>query len=112
MDPAQEPQAVFGLDNMMLYWLANAGGASARLFWESLADAALSEPVAVSLFPYDVTYVVRGGNLIDTSVNYTNGTSERVVGALAKASANGSCSPPSSPWRAIPATRTPAATTG
>ena len=29
-------------------------------------------------------YVERGGNLIDTSVNYTNGTSERMVGAFAK----------------------------
>ena len=31
------------------------------------------------------TYVDRGGNFIDTSVNYTNGTSERMVGAFAKA---------------------------
>ena len=30
-------------------------------------------------------YVERGGNLVDTAVNYTNGTSERIVGALAKA---------------------------
>ena len=30
-------------------------------------------------------YVDRGGNLIDTSVNYTDGTSERMVGAFAKA---------------------------
>ena len=31
------------------------------------------------------TYVDRGGNFIDTSVNYTNGTSEQMVGAFAKA---------------------------
>ena len=30
------------------------------------------------------TYVDRGGNFIDTSVNYTNGTSERMVGAFAR----------------------------
>ena len=30
-------------------------------------------------------YVDHGGNLIDTSVNYTNGTSERMVGAFIKA---------------------------
>ncbi len=30
-------------------------------------------------------YVDRGGNFIDTSVNYTNGTSEQMVGAFAKA---------------------------
>jgi aryl-alcohol dehydrogenase-like predicted oxidoreductase len=29
-------------------------------------------------------YVDRGGNFIDTSVNYTNGTSERLAGAFAK----------------------------
>ena len=29
-------------------------------------------------------YVDRGGNFIDTSVNYTNGTSERMVGAFAR----------------------------
>jgi aryl-alcohol dehydrogenase-like predicted oxidoreductase len=30
------------------------------------------------------TYVDRGGNFVDTSVNYTDGTSERMVGAFAK----------------------------
>ena len=67
MDPAKEPETAFGLDamldNIMLYWLTNAGGSSARLYWESLADAALSTPialpVAVSLFPDDVTYTPR-----------------------------------------------------
>ena len=29
-------------------------------------------------------YVDRGGNVIDTSVNYTNGTSEQMVGAFAR----------------------------
>ena len=67
MDPMQEPEAVFGLDamldNIMLYWLTNSGGSSARLYHESLSDAALSSPialpVAVSLFPDDVTYTPR-----------------------------------------------------
>ena len=67
MNPAQEPEAVFGsdamLDNIMLYWLTRTGGSSAQLYWESLADAGLSSPialpVAVSLFPDDVTYTPR-----------------------------------------------------
>lgn len=67
MDPAQEPEAVFGrdamLDNIMLYWLTRAGGSSAQLYWESLAEAGLSSPialpVAVSLFPDDITYTPR-----------------------------------------------------
>ncbi len=67
MDPAQEPEDVFGLDamldNITLYWLGNAGGSSARLYWESLDQASVSQPiatpVAVSLFPHDVTYTPR-----------------------------------------------------
>ncbi len=67
MNPAQEPETVFGseamLDNIMLYWLTRAGGSSAQLYWESLAEAGLSSPialpVAVSLFPDDVTYTPR-----------------------------------------------------
>lgn len=67
MNPAQEPEAVFGhdamLDNIMLYWLTRTGGSSAQLYWESLAEAGLSDPigipVAVSLFPHDVTYTPR-----------------------------------------------------
>lgn len=67
MDPAQEPEAVFGLDamldNIMLYWLTRTGGSSARLYWESLGGATLTDPialpVAVSLFPHDVTYTPR-----------------------------------------------------
>ena len=67
MDPAQEPEAVFGLDamldNIMVYWLTRSGGSSARLYWESLDEATLTSPialpVAVSLFPHDVTYTPR-----------------------------------------------------
>ncbi len=51
------------LDNIMLYWLTRTGGSSAGLYWESLAQAGLSEPIAlpvsVSLFPHDVTYTPR-----------------------------------------------------
>lgn len=67
IDPTREPEEAFGmdamLDNIMLYWLTNSGASSARLYWESLAEAGLSKPVslpvAVSLFPDDVTYTPR-----------------------------------------------------
>jgi epoxide hydrolase len=45
------------LDNVMLYWLTNAGATSARLYWESFARPNL-DPVAVptgcSIFPGDI----------------------------------------------------------
>lgn len=67
MSPSNEPEDVFGidamLDNVMLYWLTATAGSSARLYWESLAATGLSRPVtlpvAVSLFPDDVTYTPR-----------------------------------------------------
>ena len=43
------------LDNIMLYWLTNAGASSARLYFESFATdfsrQQLDMPVAVSVFP-------------------------------------------------------------
>jgi pimeloyl-ACP methyl ester carboxylesterase len=47
------------LDNVMMYWLPAAGASSARLYWESFADAAADfEPIAVptgySVFPREV----------------------------------------------------------
>lgn len=55
-----DPESVFTrdalLDNVMVYWLNNAGASSARLYWES-ARATLSSfppvvaPVAYSVFP-------------------------------------------------------------
>ena len=61
-DSPDGPEALFGmdamLDNIMLYWLPNAGASSSRLYWESLGDAALSKPIGiptgVSVFPRDI----------------------------------------------------------
>ena len=43
------------LDDIMLYWLPNAGASSARLYWESLSDMRLKVdlPVGVSVFLHD-----------------------------------------------------------
>ena len=61
-DNPGEPEAVLGtdemLDNIMLYWLPRTGASAARLYWESLGDASMSEPVSipvgVSIFPADI----------------------------------------------------------
>lgn len=46
------------LDNIMLYWLSNAGASSARLYWESAASAWIPQqvdfPVAFSIFPKEL----------------------------------------------------------
>ena len=45
------------LDNVMLYWLNNAAGSSARLYWESFHDtsfAPIDLPVGCSLFPKEI----------------------------------------------------------
>jgi epoxide hydrolase len=45
------------LDNVMLYWLNNAGASSARLYWESFNNADMSPidmPVACSIFPKEI----------------------------------------------------------
>ena len=45
------------LDNVMLYWLSNAAGSSARLYWESFHDtsfAPIDLPVGCSLFPKEI----------------------------------------------------------
>lgn len=46
------------LDNIMLYWLPNAGASSARLYWESFHGgfnaSELHLPVACSVFPKDI----------------------------------------------------------
>lgn len=46
------------LDNIMLYWLANTGASSARLYWESFRAGfraiELHLPVGVSVFPKDI----------------------------------------------------------
>ena len=68
MDVRREPEDVFGLDamldNIMMHWLPRSGASSARLYWESLGQAALSKridlPVAISIFPDDITMAPRG----------------------------------------------------
>ena len=57
------------------------------------------------------TYVDRGGNFIDTANAYTNGSSVRLVVGLSNASATGSSSPSSTPWRRTLEIRTRAAIT-
>ncbi|MFN2287544.1 MAG: epoxide hydrolase family protein [Chromatocurvus sp.] len=45
------------LDNVMLYWLNNAAGSSARLYWESFHNtsfAPIDLPVGCSLFPKEI----------------------------------------------------------
>ena len=45
------------LDNVMLYWLTNAGASSARLYWESFNNQKLqsiSLPVGCSIFPKEI----------------------------------------------------------
>ena len=49
------------LDDIMLYWLTNAGASSARLYWESLDDLAskVDLPAAISVFLNDVNVAPR-----------------------------------------------------
>ncbi|WP_349294558.1 epoxide hydrolase family protein [Baekduia alba] len=45
------------LDNVMLYWLTNAGATSARMYWESFAERELGTiavPTGASLFPKEI----------------------------------------------------------
>lgn len=45
------------LDNVMLYWVTNAAGSSARLYWESFAKSSrdpLSLPSGISMFPKEI----------------------------------------------------------
>ena len=47
------------LDNVMLYWLPNAGASSARIYWESFGSNTLSSlpvalPSAISIFPKEI----------------------------------------------------------
>lgn len=45
------------LDNVMMYWLNNAGASSARLYWESFNTANLDPidmPVGCSIFPQEI----------------------------------------------------------
>lgn len=45
------------LDNVMMYWLNNAGASSARLYWESFNNASMEPihmPVGCSIFPGEI----------------------------------------------------------
>ena len=56
-DPLSAVPARRQLDNVMVYWLTNSGGSSARLYWESYKDVDLGEvacPSAVSVFPAEI----------------------------------------------------------
>ena len=57
-------------------------------------------------------YVDRGGNFIDTSVNYTNGASEQMVAAFASEKRQRLVLATKFTMARDPATRTPVATTG
>ena len=61
-DPGGAPDAVLGmdpiLDDIMLYWLPNAGASSARIYWEAARSTAQptgrnSTPIGVSIFPHE-----------------------------------------------------------
>lgn len=46
------------LDDIMLYWLTNAGASSGRLYWESMGSFRPTEialPVGYSFFPHEIT---------------------------------------------------------
>lgn len=49
------------LDDIMLYWLSNAGASSARLYWESFDDLDLKVdlPVGISVFLNDINIAPR-----------------------------------------------------
>lgn len=45
------------LDNIMMYWLGNAGGSSARIYWESMGNTNFSPveiPTGCSIFPKEI----------------------------------------------------------
>ena len=61
MDCGGRPETVASrdelLDNVMLYWLSNSAGSSARLYWESFnrrSGEPLTLPVGISSFPKDI----------------------------------------------------------
>ena len=68
-DNTGQPESVFTydemLDNIMLYWLNNAGASSARRYWEAVDDPAQNEqvhlPAALSVFPKDFEVPTRKG---------------------------------------------------
>ncbi|MGH3625628.1 MAG: alpha/beta fold hydrolase [Sciscionella sp.] len=60
------PENVFSrdalLDNVMLYWLPDAGASSARIYWESFRNRPVhqvSVPTGCSIFPKELTQLPR-----------------------------------------------------
>ena len=60
-DGVKHPENVLSkdelLDNVMLYWLNNAAGSSARIYWESfnkVSQGPLTLPSAISLYPKEI----------------------------------------------------------
>ncbi len=53
------------LDDIMLYWLPNAGASSARLYWEAQSDMAtppadpMHTPMGISMFPKELVRISR-----------------------------------------------------
>ena len=68
-DSGGNPESVFTrdemLDDIMLYWLTNAGASSARLYWEGqssmsgLPPAPMQTPTAISMFPKELVRISR-----------------------------------------------------
>jgi len=61
LDGSKHPENVLSkdelLDNVMFYWLNNAGASSARLYWESFNNPGMepiSIPVGCSIFPKEI----------------------------------------------------------
>lgn len=61
VDHDGDPREVIGvdrlLDNVMVYWLTNSAGSSARMYWESFKDLDVREvhvPSAISIFPGEI----------------------------------------------------------
>lgn len=68
-DSGGNPESVFTrdemLDDIMLYWLTNAGASSARLYWEGQSlmsgppPAPMQTPTAISMFPKELVRISR-----------------------------------------------------
>ena len=61
VDGVKHPENILSkdelLDNVMVYWLNNTAGSSARLYWESMSKANIEPidmPVACSNFPKEI----------------------------------------------------------
>jgi hypothetical protein len=73
------PSGATSSDNVMMYWLPAAGASSARLYWESLAEAAadfapIAVPAGYAVFPKEVFRLSRRwAETRFTDLRYFNG---------------------------------------